>query len=129
MLTQEQVLSAVKAGRKTTCLDGRDYSRLGCFFDKGDLPTLGLKLKEGADWNPDPYTEEEILKQLKSDVSFGIEKAMNERGISSSLMYEVVKMWLWILEDDLQHHSDHHGYGLGFFREVESKYDLASSQA
>ena len=48
-----------------------------------------------------------ILKQLEEDVDFGFEKALNQRGLSAPAMYIVVRMWMWILEDDLQYvHSD-----------------------
>lgn len=33
------------------------------------------------------WTRENILEQLKSDVEFGFEKALDQRGISASLMW------------------------------------------
>ena len=32
-----------------------------------------------------PLTREDVLKQLKGDLAFGFEKALNKRGISASL--------------------------------------------
>ncbi len=122
MLTQEKILEVVNAGRKSECLDGRDYQRLGMFFPADKLKDFGLELKEGAVWEPNPWTPEAVTAQLKDDVEFGIEKATNQRGISSNLMYEVVKMWMWVLEDNLQYHSNYHSYGLPFFEEVKAKY-------
>ena len=47
-----------------------------------------------------PYTRENILEALQSDVAFGFEKALDKRGLSSGMMFEVVKMWNWILNED-----------------------------
>jgi hypothetical protein len=125
MLTREQALKAIEGGRESQCLDGRDYSRLTDFFPVSDYKALGFSLKEGAeipvirDW-----TEEEIKKQLAKDVAFGFEKALNKRGISASFMYEVVKMWMWVLEDELQYSEDYAQYGLPFLKAVAVKYGL-----
>lgn len=123
MLTKEAVLNAVKSGRQSECLDGRDYSRLSDFFDVSEWEHFGLKLKDGAKApKPKKWTEKNVLKQLKKDVSFGFEKALNRRGISSGLMYEVVKMWLWVLEDELEKMEDYAQYGLPLFKAVAVKY-------
>ena len=126
MKSQEDVLAGVKAGRdRGPCgaLDGRDYSRLIYFFPVNEWSAFGFSLVEGAEPpTPKPWTEENILAQLRDDVAFGIEKAEGERGISSASMYAVVKMWLWILDDPLQDHTEYHSYGLPFFRQVEAKY-------
>lgn len=128
MLTQEQVLDAVKGGRKSACavLDARDYGRLVAFFPVEDWHHFGMKLADGADPNTEvrPWTEDELKKQLTSDVAFGFEKALDQRGLSSGLMYEVVKMWMWVFEDDLQHHDDYAQYGLPLFKAVAVKYGL-----
>jgi hypothetical protein len=124
MLTQEQVLSALKAGRESECLDGRDYARLTDFFSETDFEKLGYSLKEGAQHTPKPWTLENIKEQLAKDVAFGFEKALDQRSISASMMYSVVKMWLWVLEDDLQHNEDYREYGLPFLKAVATKYGL-----
>lgn len=124
MLTKEQVLDAVKDGRKSGCdhIDSRDYSRLLDFFESEHFETFGFKIKEGAEHIPKEWTEATIMDQLRADVAFGFEKALNQRGISSGLMYEVVKMWMWVMEDDLQHHDDYPMYGLPLFKAVAVKY-------
>lgn len=123
MKTQQDVLEAVKNGKKSECLDGRDFVRLSAFFDASALPTLGLVLKEGADWpEPKAWTEENIKEQLKHDVEFGFEKALDKRGLSAGSMYEVVKMWMWILDDPLQYNEDYAQYGLPLFKAVAVKY-------
>lgn len=124
MLTHTEVLAAVCAGRMAACIDSRDYSRLVDYFATDDWTYFGFAFTGSQDEQPAvrEWTRENILENLRSDVAFGIEKAEGERGISSWLMHSVVKMWLWILEDDLQHDAVDCGYGLGFFRTVEHKY-------
>lgn len=125
MLTQEQIIEAVKAGRHAQCLDGRDYLRLAGFFPVDLWPTLGCGVIEGADTSAVKiieWTRENVLERLRIDVDFGFEKALNQRGISAALMHEVVKMWMWVLEDDLQHHEGYALYGLPLFKAVAVKY-------
>jgi hypothetical protein len=73
-----------------------------------------------------PYTRENILEQLRSDVAFGFEKALDRRGISASLMFEVVRMWNWLLNEDeeLTNWSSHNYamYGLPLFKATAIKY-------
>ena len=56
------------------------------------------------------------------DVAFGFEKALDKRGISSGLMYSVVKMWLRVLEDELAKSDAYAQYGLPLFKAVAVKY-------
>lgn len=125
MLNQEDVLAAVKGGRKSACelLDSRDYSRLIEFFPSDEWKAFGFSPKEGTTHEPEPWTRENILTHLAGDLEFAIQKAEGERGISSELMYYVVKMWMWILDNPLQHHNEYHGYGLPFFMEVKMQYE------
>lgn len=123
MLTHEAVLEAVRHGRKSECLDGRDYQRLCDFFTVDQWEVFGFGLKEGG--TPPvvhPWTHEAVVRQLGEDVAFGFEKALNKRGISASLMWDVVKMWLWILEDPLQYSEDYTNYGLPLLKAVSVKY-------
>ena len=123
MLNQTQIIKSVQSGRKSGCIDGRDYSRLVDFFQAEQWGTFGIELKEGAEPpEPRPWTEEEVKKQLAEDVGFGFEKALDQRGISSGLMYEVVKMWLWVLGDPLQHNAAYAEYGLPLFKAAALKY-------
>lgn len=57
--------------------------RLAQFLTQEQLEKIGFK------WNsdePKEWTRENILSQLKEDVEFGFEKALDKRGISASLM-------------------------------------------
>lgn len=129
MLTKKQVLEQIIAGRQSQTLDGRDYIRLSDFFEDNHLETLGLGLSDSSANKRDilDWTEENILNKLKCDVDFAFEKALNKRGISAGLMHNVVKMWMWILEDrDLHDRADemYAQYGLPFLKAVAIKYGL-----
>ena len=131
MLTREQVLEQIKGGRKSEAFDGRDYSRLASFFEVEHLEFFGFSLKDDADaseWEVTEWTEENILKRLRADVAFGFEKALGKRGLSACMMHGVVRMWMWILEDDLQSEEKSEGlyaqYGLPYLKAVALKYDL-----
>ncbi len=127
MKTLDQIREAVKSGQKKSEAwpDSRDFSRLTMFFPVSEWGVFGFGLKEGAETpKVEPFTEEVVVGQLKSDVAFGFTKALNKRGISSGLMYEVVKMWLWVLDDPLQDFPDdgYAMYGLPLFKAIALKY-------
>ena len=125
MKTLDQIREAVRTGRESQCLDGRDFSRLTRYFPVEEWPLFGFKLKDGvAAKATKAYTQENILKELCGDVAFGFQKALDRRGISSELMYEVVKMWLWVLDDPLHDFPDdlYAMYGLPLFKAVSLKY-------
>jgi len=132
MLTKEQVIEQIKAGRESSAFDGRDYGRLANFLESEHLETLGFGLKEGADptdWDSKviEWTEENVRTQLAKDVEFGFEKALNKRGISASCMHSVIEMWMWVFEEDeLLSKSDdlYAQYGLPFLKAVAIKFDL-----
>jgi hypothetical protein len=124
MLTKDQIIEQIRNGKESECIDGRDFCRLAVFFSEDELPLLEVELKEGESHEPVQYTEESVLTWLEKDLDFAFEKALDQRGLSASSMYEVVKMWLWILEDDLQHFEEYAQYGLPLLKAVAVKYNL-----
>lgn len=79
-------------------VDDRFGVRLAQFLTQEQLEKIGFK------WNsdePKEWTRENILSQLKEDVEFGFEKALDKRGISASLMFAVVLRWNRVLEEGL----------------------------
>lgn len=120
MKTIEQVVESYKS----EALDGRDLKRLVPFLTEEQCAKLGITLKEEYRGKhvPEPFTREAVLVQLKSDVAFGFEKALNKRGISSSLMATVVGMWNWILEEGLENFDEYAQYGLPLFKATAVKY-------
>jgi len=123
MKTKDQILAAIHNGKKAECLDRRDFSRLADFFPVEQWGLFGFALVDGADApKPTPLTKENVLKNLGHDIEFGFEKALGKRGISASFMNDVVKMWLWVLDDDLQDNNQYAQYGLPLLKAVALKY-------
>lgn len=124
-----KTLEQIKELYKSETLDGRDLNRLMNFFPVKEWSSFGLKLKEGITLEEVerthvviPFTRENILDQLQKDVSFGFEKALNKRGISSSFMYDVITMWNWILEEGLEEFTEYAQYGLPLLKATALKY-------
>jgi hypothetical protein len=119
-----KTLKEIMAQYKSKTLDGRDLHRLVQFIPEKDLKKFGIELKDEykGKHKEIPFTKENILVQLKEDVEFGFEKALNQRGISSSLMAEVVMMWNWILEEGLEEFEEYPQYGLPIFKTTAIKY-------
>lgn len=123
MKTLEQVISDYKS----QCLDGRDFTRLAAFVPNDQLHLLGLEYQGClgmAVREVLPFTRENVLAQLKEDVAFAFEKALNRRGISSQFMFECVRMWNWVLEEGLEDWSfDNYAmYGLPLYKATALKY-------
>lgn len=119
-----KTLEQVAQDYKSETLDGRDISRLANFIPESQLKDFGVELKEEyvGKHKAKKFTRANILKQLKEDVAFGFEKALNQRGISAGLMYEVVSMWNWILEEGLEDFDEYAQYGLPLFKATAVKY-------
>lgn len=128
MKTKQYILEAYKTQDKETgCLDGRDVTRLAAFLFVEEWPLLGLTVKEGADVSnhvPLEWTRENIIAQLTKDLEFAFSKALDKRGISAGLMYEVILMWMWVLDDELKDFTEYAQYGLPLFKAVAVKYNL-----
>ena len=122
-----KTLQQIKENYKSETLDGRDLHRLFQFIPEDQLSDFGLSLKEEAvgTHNAIELTKENILKQLEKDVNFGFEKALNKRGLSAGIMFSVVMMWNWILEEGLEDFDEDNNYaqyGLPLFKATAVKY-------
>ena len=120
MKTLDQILEQYRSNT----LDGRDLTRLMVFIPEDKLSVFDLELKPEfvGKHQAIPLTRDAVLAQLEQDVAFGFQKALDQRGISASLMYEVVKMWNWILEEGLEAFTDYAQYGLPLFKATAVKY-------
>lgn len=113
-------------GEYKTYIQDRLGTRLCDFLTEEQAKKIGFKkVDESRPWpEPKEWTRENILKQLQDDVDFGFEKALNMRGISSSLMYSVVLGWNRILEEGLEGwgEDNYAQYGLPLFKATAEKY-------
>lgn len=107
-------------------IDDRFGSRLCVFLTDEQVEKIGFKIKEEYKGKRQvkEWTRENILAQLKEDVEFGFEKALDKRGISSGLMFDVVLRWNKVLEEGLENYnSGYYGkYGLPLFKATAIKY-------
>lgn len=123
MKTLDQIIEIMK--KDGGCFDGRDMRRLGGFIPTDRLAELGLELEPGCNHVPLEWTRENILALLKRDLEFAFDKALCKRGLSSSLMFDVIKMWNIILEEGLENYDSEDGYamyGLPLYKATALKY-------
>ena len=119
-----KTIERIVADYKSETVDGRDFHRLAMFTPEAMLPEIGYKLKDEfvGKHAHIPLTKENVLKQLEEDVAFGFNKALGQRGLSAGLMYQVVSMWNWILEEGLEDFDKYAQYGLPLFKATAIKY-------
>ena len=109
-----------------TSIDDRFGRRFTDLLTIEQIEATGWSLKDEfkETWKPKEWTRENILEQLKRDVAFGFEKALNRRGISSGMMFDVVLKWNRVLEEGLEDwdEDDYAQYGLPLFKATAVKY-------
>ena len=109
-------------------LDDRFGRRFADFLTKDEAFRLGIFTDEAiAAWDDTkvtPWTEENVIEQLRHDVAFGFEKALDRRGISASLMFATVQSWNKVLENELADWGDgsYAQYGLPLFKATAVLY-------
>ena len=125
MKTLESILE--NYGKYETCLEDRLGRRLCQFLTVEQMNKIGFGFdneESKANHKPIPFTRENILKQLEQDVAFGFEKALDKRGLSSGMMFDVVMAWNRILEEGLEDwdEDNYKMYGLPLFKATAVKY-------
>lgn len=108
-----------------TSLDDRFGRRFTDFLTDEQGLKIGYKMEEGYEWpKPKAWTRENIIEQLREDVEFGFEKALCQRGISASFMFDVVLKWNRVLEEGLEDwdEDNYAQYGLPLFKATAVKY-------
>lgn len=115
---------------QSQCFDGRDISRLIPFMTGEQILALNSAYGEFdlSKYPQEEFTKENVLAYVARDLDFAFEKALNRRGISSGLMFEVMKMWAWVLDDwpSLINWPDENyaQYGLPLFKAFAQHYNL-----
>ena len=104
-------------------LGNRFTKRFIEFLPVEEWKEFGFEYTGKDEYIPKEWTEENVIIQLKSDVEFGIEKATGHRGISASLMHDVVKDWCIVLENGLEN-TEYGWYGHKLFKAVDEKYNF-----
>lgn len=125
MKTKQEIINNYKEWE--TFMEDRFGSRLCQFLTDEEVEKIGFSVKEEYKGKREikEWTRENMLAQLKEDVDFGFEKALNKRGISSSLMFDVVLKWNKVLEEGLEdwNEDEYANYGLPLFKATAVKYE------
>ena len=124
MKTLEYVKNHIDEFERDDFLDKRFTCRFLDFIEESEWEKFGFKRTGDIkkQHKPKEWTDENILSQLKSDVDFGIEKALDHRGISSELMAMVCLAWLDVLEDKDIDRNLYGWYGSELFKAIDKKY-------
>ena len=107
---------------KDKFLDRRFTNRFINFLPVKEWEKYGFRYTGETEYTPKKWTEENILEQLRKDVEFGYEKAIDERGISSELMAMVVNAWCKVLQNGLNLDGDDGYYHIKQFIVVANHY-------
>lgn len=105
-----------------TFFDRRFTKRFLDFVPTEEYEKYGFKYTGEEELVPKEWTEENILEQLKRDVEFGYEKAVDKRGISSELMAMVVNAWCKVLQNGLNLNGNDGYYHIKQFTTVAKHY-------
>lgn len=103
-------------------LDRRFTKRFIDFLPTSEWEKFGFRYTGEDEYMPKEWTEENIITQLKEDVQFGYEKAINKRGISSELMAMVVNAWCKVLQNGLNLNGNDGWYHMKQFTTVAEHY-------
>ena len=124
MKTLEYVKNNIGEFERDDFLDKRFTRRFLGFIEESEWEKFGFKRTGDFEKQHEPkaWTEENVVSQLKSDVDFGIEKALAHRGISSELMAMVCLAWLDVLEDEDIDRNLYGWYGSELFKAIDKKY-------
>lgn len=126
MKTKEEVLSWWNDNEDIICrmMGDRFGVRFSQFLTLEEMNSIGFETDKPEEHIPVEWTRENVLEQLKKDVAFGFKKALDQRGISASLMFDVVLKWNKVLEEGLENwnEDDYAMYGLPLFKETAVKY-------
>lgn len=125
MLTLEYVVEHINEIEQDDFIDKRFTKRFLDYIPVEKWNEYGFTYAGESPLLVKEWTEENILNQLKEDVAFGIEKAKHHRGISASLMFDVVNSWCKILENGLDSiRYENCWYGDKLFIAVDKMYDF-----
>lgn len=123
MKTLEWVKEHYDEVEQDKMLDHRWTKRFLDFIPTDEWEKYGFKYTGEETRNVLDWTEDNILKQLKDDTEFAIEKATNHRGISASLMNSVIQSWCIVLENGLEN-TDYGWYGDELIKAVDKLYNF-----
>jgi len=120
MKTLDYVKEHINEIEQDSFLDRRFTKRFLDFLPVEEFEKYGFRYT-GDEHVAKEWTEENILAQLRADVEFAIEKAVNHRGISAGLMNGVLVAWCIVLENGLES-TDYGWYGDKLIKKIDELY-------
>jgi len=114
-----------KGGQYCRAADNRDRKRLCEFLPIADWEKMGMRPVQSFEvdeFKPDELTRENVLARLENDLEQGFVTAFVKRTAAARLMNEVVKMWLWLLDDPLSELEPFDHFGLPLLIAAAKKY-------
>ena len=103
--------------------DRRFTKRFVSFLPTDEWEKFGFSYTGDDKFIPKEWTKENVINQLKDDLDFAIEKATNQRGISASLMYNVLRSWCKVLENGLED-TEYGWYGDKLIKAIDEYYSF-----
>ena len=123
MLSLEFVKEHLNCIEKDKFLDKRFTKRFIDYLPTTEWEDYGFAYIGKDEYIPKEWTEENILDELKGNLEFTIEKALGHRGISASLMYDVLKSWCIVLENGLEE-TEYGWYGDKLIKAIDEYYNF-----
>lgn len=128
MLTIDYVKEHIDEIEQDEFMDRRFTKRFIDYLPVEEWERFGFEYKGEDNFVPKTWTEENIKAELKDDLKFAIEKALGHRGISASLMYDVLKSWCIILENGLEK-TGYGWYGDKLIKAIDEYYEFGIYKA
>lgn len=128
MLSLDYVKEHISEIEFDDMFDRRFTKRFCSFLTIDEAKKLGFNYQCEGKYAPKEWNEENVIAQLESDLNFAIEKAINHRGISSSLMHDVLKSWYIVLENGLEK-TDYGWYGDKLIKAIDEYYEFGIYKA
>jgi len=134
---KEEIITALKSAMPVSTfmsvpwgesiLDHRDINRLLAYLTLEEAQDTfdAFEDKTIQDWGDvKPWDIQVIKEHIESSLEFAFEKAFNQRGISSSLMHGVMRMWMWVIQDNdlADGDSGYSDYGLAYLYRIRDKH-------
>lgn len=123
MRTDDEIVARIK-GLENADFFGFIRSDLAEYLPADRLQDAGLKLNDGAAWDPRPRDAVSIIAQITEYLAFAWDKANNCRGISAARSLNHMQAWLWMLDEDAVAEAlgDYELYGKPHLREISERY-------
>jgi len=133
MKSYDEVINLFKKGQVyprylTHFFNDLDLWKLCMYIKSKDLQLFGFMLKENENcqkWDKKvekKWKRKNFIKELKKELGYAFDKMNKKEGLAVALIIELIKMWLWILDDDLWKNEEFEPYGLPFLEKVALKY-------